>query len=151
MGNLESQPLELVQDIFWHCGGALFDACTCNNELACDQVQVLLPKLTLGLKKSPTNLFEGSLKGAVLFGRSDRVSKWWPRNPKLGPKETEAVCIAEDNLSRPPKIEGGVFHDSGLGSKETRSVENSSTSKSKDLESRSDDAYPPGLLRKKLT
>lgn len=149
MGDLEYEPQELVQEIYWHSGGSLFDACTCNNLSECDRVQVLLPKLTVGSKRYPTGLFEGDLKGAVVFGRSDRLSKWWPKNPKFEPKDTKAACIAEDTLqSGTNAIHEGAFHDSGLGSEETNSVQEASSSNSDNRQNPLDSTSPPGLLQK---
>ncbi|KAH7413544.1 hypothetical protein BKA64DRAFT_567650 [Cadophora sp. MPI-SDFR-AT-0126] len=145
MGNLESQPLELVQDIYWHSGGALFDACSCgNNSLSCDRVQVLLPKLTIGFKRKPAGLFEGDLRGAVVFGRSDRFSKWWPRNPKVGPKDTEAACIGEDELQIAANAtQESIFQDSGLGTDEAQSFGEASASKTKGQQDPPSNKSPP--------
>ncbi|KUJ14213.1 uncharacterized protein LY89DRAFT_720573 [Mollisia scopiformis] len=115
-GNLDCQPLELVQGLYWHKGGHLFEPCSATTCMAnCDRVQVLLPKATLGSKKYPDGLFEGEMEGAVVFGHSRRLPKFWPRNPKSGPFDDLAECDAEDSRrsqSPPPQID---FHDSGLG------------------------------------
>ncbi|KAE8442926.1 hypothetical protein EG329_002530 [Mollisiaceae sp. DMI_Dod_QoI] len=130
MGNLNSQPLELVQGIYVHSGGALFDACSCgSNPFACDRVQVLLPKHTIGFKRKSVGLFDGDLKGAVVFGRSNRFSTWWPRNPKVGPKDSEAACIYEDDMhNAATAIREGIFRDSGVGSERTQSKEGTPSS-----------------------
>jgi len=93
---------------------------------------MLLPSFTVGFKQTPAGIFGGDLKGAVVFGRSDKFGKWWPRNPKLGPKGSEAECIAEDNKqSLQDSITEEVFHDSGLGSEESPSAAEASSNKSK--------------------
>lgn len=92
MGDLDSQPLQLAQGIFWHSRGRIFDSCACtSNRSICDPTQELLPSVTLGHKRAPVGIFQGDLKGAAVFGRSDKFANWWwPRNSKMGPKATEA-------------------------------------------------------------
>ncbi|KAG0651837.1 hypothetical protein D0Z07_0865 [Hyphodiscus hymeniophilus] len=93
-GDAKSKPLELVQGLYWHQGGELFQSCSnvrCTSR--CDLGQVLLPKHSIGAKTPDP--FHGDLNGAVIFGKSSRIAKWWPRNPKIAPMDTEAECFAE--------------------------------------------------------
>jgi hypothetical protein len=118
-GNSQARPLELVQGLYWHQGGHPFEPCNpskCTS--ACDRVQVLLPRLNLGTCRDLIP-FEWNLKGGVIFGRSRRITKWWPKNPKLEPMD-EAACLAEDlktTSSTAPQLK--IFKDSGLGTEET--------------------------------
>lgn len=59
-----------------------------------------------------------------------RFSKWWPRDPNVGPKDHEELCIAEDELRSVVNAahESG-FQDSGLGSEDLQSVGEASDSK----------------------
>jgi hypothetical protein len=119
-GNAECRPLELVQGVYWHQGGQLFEPCSARACLGkCDRIQVLLPKVTLGFKKYPDGLFAGDMEGAVLFGYSRKLPKFWPRNPKSGPLDNEAACIAEDSKDLPNLSQQTTFHDSGLGTEDT--------------------------------
>jgi len=47
-GDTDSDPLELVQGIYWYKADRLFESCSCRSGQACDRVQVLLPTLSVG-------------------------------------------------------------------------------------------------------
>ncbi|MCJ1466973.1 hypothetical protein MMC07_005595 [Pseudocyphellaria aurata] len=102
-GNSEAKPLELVDGIYWHKAGKLFEACDCKSsgkDTKCDRVQVLSPP-SFGSKTHP-DPFKNQ-EGAVIFGRSEKYSLHWP---KVGrPKETTSEQDTEDDLP----------NDSGLG------------------------------------
>lgn len=95
IGSINEKSLELVQDLYWHQGGKLFEPCNPRNcSSSCDRIQTILPEKTLGTKRCPRPFHES--KGAVVFGRSNRFSRWWPRNPKLAPMDNETACKEED-------------------------------------------------------
>jgi hypothetical protein len=122
-GKLDCQPLELAQGLYWHKGGHLFEPCNSRTCLErCDRVQVLLPKVTVGFKKHPEGLFEGNMEGAVVFGHSKRLPKFWPRNPKIKPFDDPNDCDAEDSRRPPISSPQSDFHDSALGT-ETANTE----------------------------
>jgi hypothetical protein len=105
-GDTESDPLELVQDIYWYKADKLFESCACKfNRFGqtCDRVQVLLPPLSVGSKKHP-DPFQ-NINGAAIFGRSRRFKWHWPNvgSPEVG-TQSEHDTDDEDNLA-----------DSGLG------------------------------------
>jgi hypothetical protein len=113
-GNPKGRPLELVQGLYWHQGGHLFDKCGvrgCRGD--CDRVQVLLPELTLGFKTYPQGVFTGNMDGAVVFGHSRRLPKFFPRNTKKRPVDDEAACIVEDNEDQLNSPKQGLLSDSG--------------------------------------
>jgi hypothetical protein len=111
IGNIHERSLELVQDLYWHQGGKLFEPCNLHKcSSSCDRIQTLLPEHTLGTKRCPHPFHES--KGAVVFGRSNRFSRWWPRNPKLPPMDNETACIEEDEHGRATESSTSTFPDS---------------------------------------
>jgi hypothetical protein len=124
MGNVSSKSLELVQGLYWHQGGRLYGPCAHKkSSLPCDRVQVLIPKLSLGTKRRP-DPFVGSMNGGVIFGRSNRISKWWPKNPKVAPMDNKDECFAEDSRQTPSNTSPlEPLQDSSLASIATRSEE----------------------------
>jgi hypothetical protein len=115
LGDADFKPLELVQGLYWHQGDALFEPCDVERCIkSCDRVQVLLPDTEIRTKKLAAP-FEGPLTGAVMFGQSDNVPRWWPLNPLVAPLDDEEACAAEDNKHRPVRFSKSMFHDSGLG------------------------------------
>lgn len=124
IGHVNSKRLELVQGLYWHQGGELFKSC-CDGDCSplCDRVQVLLPELSSGADKPPVP-FTGNVDGAVIFGHSKRIPKWWPKNSKLAPVDSAAECLKEDSM--PISLEASQslsLQDSGLGSSVIRSDE----------------------------
>jgi hypothetical protein len=114
-GNIHERSLELVQNLYWHQGAKLFQPCNPRNcSSVCDRIQTLLPELTLGAKRCPRPFNEE--EGAVIFGRSNRWLRWWPRNPKIPPLGNEAACIAEDEHHQAAESSAATFPDSAIGS-----------------------------------
>lgn len=77
-GNLQANPLELAQGIYWHKADKLFEPCDCEKIFRrsyCDRLQVLLP-VSMGRKRNP-NAFE-TKRGAVIFGHKEKYSWAWP-------------------------------------------------------------------------
>jgi hypothetical protein len=115
LGDAGFKPVELVQGLYWHQGDALFEPCEVERcRKSCDRVQALLPDIETRTKKLAAP-FAGTLTGAVVFGQSDNVPRWWPLNPLIAPLGNEAVCAAEDSKHRPIRPSKLMFHDSGLG------------------------------------
>ena len=108
-GDSDESPLRLTESTYWHQADKLFDSCTCVEDpkilwKTCDRIQVLLPRVTLGMKKSPNPWIHQN--GAVIFGRSERSLFSWP----LRGKPVQGV-MPDDTLDE----EQTVDNDSGLG------------------------------------
>jgi hypothetical protein len=130
LGDADFKPLELVQGLYWHQGDALFEPCDGERCIkSCDRVQVLLPDIETRTKKFAAP-FEGPLTGAVIFGQSDNVPRWWPLNPLVAllVLSDEAACAAEDSKHRPVRPSKPMFHDSGLGTDSSTRVSDKASS-----------------------
>jgi hypothetical protein len=128
LGDANFKPLELVQGLYWHQGDALFEPCDGERcAKSCDRVQVLLPDIETRTKKLAAP-FDGPLTGAVIFGQSDNVPRWWPLNPLVAPLDDEAACAAEDSKHRPVRPSKPTFHDSGLGTDSSTRVSDEASS-----------------------
>ena len=106
-GDIDADPLEIVQDIYWHKPDVLFESCECKSDrkhIKCDRVQVLLPP-SIGSKKHPRPF--QTQEGAVIFGRSKRFRWTWPNigDPKEGAFELDEEDEEHDDNLR----------DSGIG------------------------------------
>jgi hypothetical protein len=128
LGDAGFKPVELVQGLYWHQGDALFEPCEVERcRKSCDRVQVLLPDIDTRTKKLVAP-FEGPLTGAVIFGQSDNVPRYWPLNSLVAPLHDKAACVAEDSKHRPVRPSKPMFHDSGLGTDSSTRVSDEASS-----------------------
>jgi len=104
-GNMQSDPLQLAQDIYWHKAHILFEPCTCQQNNACDRIKVLLPP-SLGVKNNPDPFKQ--LSGAVVFGRSKRWPWFWPAKGR--PTERDEHENGEETKN---ELQGTSSHTTG--------------------------------------
>jgi hypothetical protein len=110
-GKALERSMKLINGIYWHKADKLFESCECEvppsrkawklvrSGTTCDRVQVLLPP-SLGRKGHPGPL---EIKGAVIFGKSEKYKLHWPNqgNPKE-PGAEEADSDSESNDETEP-------------------------------------------------
>jgi hypothetical protein len=144
-GDINSNPLELAQGIYWHKADKLFESCSCKPNRfsqACDRIQVLLPLLSVGSKKHP-DPFQND-KGAAIVGRSRRLNWHWPNvgSPVAATESEHDIDDDEKSLA-----------DSGLGTSMNTSALEASLSASTDSSQTplTSDMSPSGLQVQRTT
>jgi hypothetical protein len=132
-GDTDSNPLELVKDIYWYKADRLFESCRCKSECssqACDRVQVLLPRLSIGSKRHP-DPFQND-RGAAIFGRSRRFNWRWPNvgSPAAG---SQFEYETDDEVSLVDSGLGTSMNTSALEAGRSGGTVNSQTPSTSDM------------------